>query len=41
MLGLSYKRKMRYAQNKKAEQQKRMLTGFNNKWKATNEEREA
>jgi hypothetical protein len=41
MLGLTAKRKQKYMQAKKAEQQRRMLTGFNPKWRVSNEEKEA
>lgn len=40
MLGLSIKRKFRCQAQKKMEQQKRMLTGFNTKNKITQEEKD-
>jgi tubulin polyglutamylase TTLL6/13 len=41
MLGLSLKRKQKYQAQKKVDQQKRMLTGYNTKWRVTNDEKEA
>lgn len=41
LLGLSVKRKMRYQAQKKIEQQRRMLTGYNTKTRMSAEEKEA